>query len=256
MKITLSLSLYMLLVSILTNVSAQYDKPSKLVPMLLLDINYAYGLPLMDLSIRFGNHISIGGGLHYQPKSTKWALGFNSAFQFSKNVKEDILKPFRTNYEGLLIGSDGFLSQAALRQRLLHNYIWIGGIYPVHITEKARQGLRFKLGIGYLAHWIKVSDDSRSLTQFNTDYLKGLDRLTAGFTITPSITYEYLQHNGRACFYIGLEPVLAYTKSLRNYHYDLQQADSGSARKDFMFNFKIGWLLPIYKFRKSEEIEY
>ena len=43
---------------------------------------------------------------------------------------------------------------------------------------------------------------------------------------------------------------------LRSYYYDLNQASSSAQRQDFLLNFKIAWILPMYRFKKSDQIEY
>ncbi|MFZ1380712.1 MAG: hypothetical protein WAS56_13665 [Saprospiraceae bacterium] len=221
-----------------------------------IDINYGFGLPLADLKSRYGQHLIVGSDLIFQPKSTKWAIGLSGHYGFGNNVKEDVVSAFRTQHEGLLIGSDGFLAEVKLKERVYIAQVWLGTIVPLGSQRSARHGIRIKCGLGYFKHFIKILDESRSLPQFNDEYIKGLDRRTGGILISNFTGYEYLDNKNRICFYVGVEPMWGLGKSLANVQYDTNPYNGLSSRNDVLLNFKAGWIIPLIKIRKSDEIEY
>lgn len=225
-------------------------------PALLLDFNYGIGLPIQDLSERFGNHLVLGAGATYQPARNWINFGARFSYFFGSQVDENVLKPFQTSYEGLLIGSDQYLSELKLRERGYFMQLYCGGLVSLGSQEKARQSIKLQLGAGFIQHHIRFVDDARALNQFTTDYLQGLDRLSNGFAIIPFIGYEYISRKNWLSFYSGLEPVFGFTKNQRKLNYDTNQSEYGINRNDFLINFKMGIYLPFYLGNTGEEIEY
>lgn len=223
---------------------------------ILLDFNYGMGIPIKDLSERFGNHLVLGGGLTYQPARNWLLFGAKFSYFFGSQVDENVLQPFQTSYEGLLIGSDQYLSEFKLRERGYFMQLYFGGLIPIGNQEKARQSLKLHLGAGFIQHHIRFVDDARALNQFTTDYLQGLDRLCNGFALIPFIGYEYISRKNWLSFYSGIEPVFGFTKNQRNLNYDTNQSAFGINRNDFLINFKMGIYLPFYLGNSGEEIEY
>ena len=77
-------------------------------PVLLPEFSYGYGIPQGDLAKRFGSHLALGVGLTYQPAKNNFNFGTRFSYFFGSEVKEDVLIPFRTSFEGLLIGVPGW----------------------------------------------------------------------------------------------------------------------------------------------------
>lgn len=224
--------------------------------MLLSEFSYGYGIPGGDLEKRFGEQLSLGIGLTYQPAKNNFSYGASFCYFFGSTVKEDVLVPFRTQSDGLLIGSDQYLAEMKLKERGFFFQLNAGGLIPSFSQEKARQGIKWQIGIGFIQHHIRFVDDARALTQFTTDYLKGLDRLSNGVALIPYIGYQYLSRQGWLSFFGGIEPVLAITQNRRSLNYDTNQSQLGINRYDFMINFKLGIILPFYLGDSSEKIEY
>ncbi len=248
MKIKFSLILLILIVSLNAQNVAIYDLNG-----IFMDMNLAYGAPIGKLSDRFGSHLSIGLGLSYQPAK---GIDFGAKFQyfFSRNVSEDVLAPYRTDF-GQLIGEDFFLTEVALRERGYFSYLYIGGLVPFGSQIKARCGFKWMLGPGFMQHRIRIQDDSRAATQFFSDFGRGLDRLTNGFCGVVFLGYEYKSLKGRINFYTGFESVLGITQAKRQWNYDTESSDIGIKRNDNLIQFKFAWYLPFF-LKKPDSVEY
>lgn len=220
---------------------------------IFLDLNIAYGTSFGELSKRFGPHQSFGLGISYQPaKGLDFGIKYN--YFFSKNVREDVLKPYRTDF-GQLIGEDFLLTSVQLRERGFLAFGYCGGIIPFGSQHKNRQGVRWMFGPGFIQHRIRIQDDSRSVTQLYSDFGRGLDRLTNGFCIVNFVGYELRSSNGRINVYSGFEAIWGFTSGKREWDYDKAESSLGIKRKDNLIQFKLGWYIP-YFIKKSELIEY
>jgi hypothetical protein len=229
-----------------------YDKKG-----IFIDLNLGAGLPIGQLKERFGFHQIIGGGLSYEPPQGKsMSLGVKYSFGFGNTVHEDVLGPYRTTDLGQIIGEDGLLNNVQLKERAMWVHVYTGRIWTMGRQDVATHGLSWKLGVGFLQHRIRIQDDARSATQLNTDFRKGLDRLTNGFSILGFLGYEFRSHSGRVNFYTGFEPILGFTEIRRSFNYDLQNSTLGFGRKDLVLNFKFGWYLPFFIKDDSALIEY
>ncbi len=224
--------------------------------MLLLDFEYGIGFPMQDLADRFGNHLVLGSGLTFQSKSNLLHYGIHFDYLFGNTVHENVIQPFQTSYEGLLIGSDQFLSQLKLRQRGYYFQGFVSGLIPIGSQNNARQSLMWRAGLGFLQHHIRFVDDARALNQFTTEYLQGLDRLTNGYALIPFVGYQYLSRKNWLSFYTGIEPVFGFTENQRALNYDTNKSELGIKRSDFMIQFKVGIYLPFYLKNQGEELEY
>lgn len=224
--------------------------------VLLPEFSYSYGIPMGDLELRFGTHLSLGIGLTYQPAKNHLNFGGKFSYFFGSEVKEDVLQPFRSSFEGLLLGSDNFLAEMKLKERGFIIQLNTGGLIPIFSQSKARQSLKWQMGVGYIQHYIRFVDEARALSQFNTEYLEGLDRMCNGWAIIPFVGYEFLSRKGWLSFYTGIEPVLAFTENKRSLNYDTNQSELGISRFDMLLNFKIGLYLPFYMNSDYEKIEY
>lgn len=224
--------------------------------VLLPEFSYSLGIPLADLEKRFGSHLCLGIGITYQPAKNHFNFGGRFSYFLGSEVKEDVLQPFRSSFEGLLLGSDNFLAEMKLKERGFIIQLNTGGLIPIFSQSKARQSFKWQMGVGYLQHSIRFVDEARALTQFNTEYLEGLDRMSNGWAIIPFVGYEFLSRKGWLSFYTGIEPVLAFTKNKRSLNYDTNQSELDISRFDMLLNFKVGLYLPFYLNSDYEKIEY
>ena len=75
-----------------------------------------------------------------------------------------------------------------------------------------------------------------------------------GFASKQFIGYLF-QHNYRFLnFYVGMEFIQGFTHNVRNYNWDLEGPDP-ELKFDFLYSFKVGWMIPIYK-RAPKEYYY
>jgi hypothetical protein len=224
--------------------------------VLLPEFTYSYGIPGGDLSDRFGTHLCLGVGVTYQPAKNHFNFGTRFNYFFGSEVKEDVLKPFRTGFDGLIIGRDNYLADLTLKERGFYIQVHTGGLIPVFSQEKIRQSIKWQFGLGFIQHNIRFEDDARALSQFTDEYKEGLDRMSNGWAIIPFIGYEYLSREGWLSFYTGIEPVFGFTKNRRSLNYDTNESELGISRTDIMINFKFGLYLPLYIFRDPANLEY
>lgn len=229
---------------------------SQTTAVLYPEFHYAMGLPASDLSQRFGPHLGIGFGLNYQPKSNFWNVGLKYSFFFGSEVKEDVLAPFKTSFEGLLIGFDQLLSEMKLRERAYLIQLAGGGLFPLNGQPARRKSLKWQIGVGFYEHKIRFVDDASALPQFNSALLKGLDRLSNGWALIPSIGFESLSNRGKFSYYAGLETIFGFTQNQRSYHYDLGISELGKSRMDIMLQLKLAIYLPFNLGRFADQIEY
>ncbi len=104
-----------------------------------------------------------------------------------------------------------------------------------------------ELGLGYLRHRISLNKArSERLPLLEGDYLKGIDRLTAGWGVTEAVGYRFFSNALLLNFYLALEAGQFFTQSLRGYQYDGALPDR-APRRDFWVGFRLGWVLPLYE---------
>ncbi len=221
---------------------------------ILLDVSYCYGMPFADLKNRYGFHLAVGVGLRYQPPSFFGQSGIHVSYLFGNTVKEDVIAPFRSRFEGLIIGRDGIMTDVRLKQRGYYGQVFTGGLFPLP-SAQLNHGIKYQVGLGFLEHKIRIQDDARAAAQFNDQFNKGLDRLTNGWAIVPFLGYEIQHRNRSLAFYFGIEPVLGFTSSKRSYNYDTNRSEYRIQRRDIFINFKAGWYIPFY-FHDPEGIIY
>ncbi len=224
-------------------------------PAIMLDIHNLVGQVSGDMAKRYSGHFGIGGGLSYQPIKNHFQFGAKFSYFYGRTVKEDVMAPFRTATDGLLIGEDRFLAEMRLRERGFNAQLYTGGIFPFPERATFRHGIKWQLGVGFLQHKIRMQDEAKALRQFTTDVLKGLDRMCNGYSIVPFLGYEYLSYNGRINFYFGLEPVIGFTGSRRTWNYDTNTTDFGVKRLDMLWNVKVGWYLPFF-IERADQVDY
>ncbi len=233
---------------------AQSPKDSCL-KMHLVCMQMSAQYPGGNLAKRFGENLNVG--LSYYVKTRKnIVIGIDPNFFFGKNVKEDVLKNLKTP-EGTITNTDGNFANLKINERGWLITATLGKIYPQLFQKKIapnpNSGMLLIAGVGYLQHRIFILDQERNVPQVSSAYLKGYDRLTAGLCLKQFIGYTLLSDNRLLNFFGGLEFYQGFTKSMRTYNYDTMEIDN-SLHKDFLFGFRLGWILPIYKRVESDNL--
>ena len=219
---------------------------------LITGFSYGYFIPGGDLSSRYGNNFKIDIAPAYYFYNSNFFIGLELSYLFGPEVKINPLSNLIT-YDEQIISIDKTFAVLSMDERGFQAGINIGKIIP--FNNHIRSGLKLELGANVLRHWIHFQNDYAILPQLEGEYLKGYDRLTGGISMKEFIGYQYLKQESRINFYAGFEFIQGFTKSLRKYNYDMAVYDL-KERKDYLYGFKIGWILPLYKVNNPEEIYY
>jgi len=221
---------------------------------ILVSVNYAVQWPGADLRSRFGFNFNVGGMLEYITYESNWIFGLQGGYLFGNTVKEDVLLPLLT-FDGGIIGNDRRFADIQLRQRGFFVGGHVGKLVNIGAANP-RSGLRLSLGAGLLQHFIRIQDDpNRSVFQLSPEYKKGYDRLANGFALQQFIGYQVLSRNKLINFYIGGEFTQGFTRNRRSFDFN-ERRDINSQRIDLLYGIRVGWILPFYFGRGSDEIYY
>ncbi|MFQ5447724.1 MAG: hypothetical protein ACE5FF_12395 [Saprospiraceae bacterium] len=228
------------------------DQRSNEGEVLLLNFQYGFHVPGGDLAGRFGSNFSTGGGIDFLTKRNLLA-GFQALLYFGKNVNEDVLATVRSS-DGLIFGDEFGIANVQLRLRGLYLGGHVGKIF--RLSQNSRSGIRATAGIGLFQHKIRIQQDPVTfVSQLNSDYKKGYDRLTNGIAFTEFIGYHILAKNRLINFTGGFEFTQALTSSRRSFDFDTRSKDE-SSRIDLLWGIRIGWTLPFYIGENPDEIQY
>lgn len=241
-------------IAFLNLVWAQQSIRDSSIRFFLASVSYHGMFPQADLARRFGYSSAVGGEVGYKMRSGVYLLLQGGGLIGDKITERGFLESlslpsFRKVGQLAFMDEGGKIFSPALRQRG-----WIGTIRIGYILRQLRLpkqnpncGPYAEIGGGYLAHRVQI-DKARSerLPLFEGDYLKGLDRLTAGWGLMQSIGYRFFSNNGLVNFIVGIELAQYFTRSQRGYAYDLGTRDT-ARRRDFWWGFRIGWSLPLYE---------
>ena len=99
----------------------------------LVKLSYAAHMPGGDLETRFGNNFSFGAGADLITAKGNWLFGFDYAYLFGGNVKEDVLASLRTP-EGAIIGNNRGYADITLRERGFYAGAHIGKLIGIGLA--------------------------------------------------------------------------------------------------------------------------
>ena len=236
--------------------SAQVNLRDTTIGMAMFYATYSYQFPGGDLAKMFGSNSSIGGGFQYKFRSN-WIIGAEGNYLFGSTVKiaDTLLKMISTS-QGLVIDQNGYMAGINFYERGYSIYGKIGKIFPVYPTLAPNRncGLTVMLGGGYFQDRIRLHNPDGNTPQINNDYEKGYDRLNAGFALNASLGYLFMSNTRLLNFYLGFEFVQAWTKSKRQYDFDLMKYDNTRYSSQF-YGLKVCWFVPIYA-RKPKDFYY
>lgn len=197
-----------------------------------------------DMADRFGISFSAGPGFLYKTRSN-WLVGAEANFFYGDNVKiGDSLFKLITNASGNIIDGNGEPAIIGITQRGFSAWAKAGKIFP-WTGPNPNSGFFATVGVGYLQHNLYISNLDNTAPQLAGDYRKGYDRLTGGPAVNLKIGYLLLSNHRMLNFMVGFELNQAWTKSLRDYDFDLMKKDDTS-RSDLLSGFKLGWIIPLY----------
>lgn len=225
--------------------------------VVLLNVSYGAHFPGGDLSNRFGNNFSIGGGLDLLTEKQNWIFGLKGNNLFGNTVKEDVLASIRDS-DGFILGSvgagQGSYADVFLRER----GFYIGGHFGKLLslsTKNKRSGIRLTLGAGILQHKVRIQDETGTADQVRGDLVKGYDQLSNGLAFEQFIGYQQLNRKTGLNFFAGFELTQAFTKNRRSFNFATQMQDTAK-RFDVLLGFRVGWSLTFYVGERARDIKY
>ncbi|MFZ5553074.1 MAG: hypothetical protein ACOZCO_08160 [Bacteroidota bacterium] len=213
------------------------------INMGLVYMSYTAQLPGGSLSDRFGYNSAIGLAADFKLKNY-FSFGLSGTFMFGTDVKEDPLASIRNSY-GDIIDINGDVADVLMFERGFTVTATAGWLLP-KLGPNPNSGILFKAGTGYLQHKIRIEANRNNVPQIQGEYVKGYDRLTSGISFTEFIGYQYLSNRRLINFFAGIELVQGFTKSRRDYQFDLMSGDK-SQRIDVWYGIRAGWVIPIYQ---------
>ena len=116
-------------------------------------------------------------------------------------------------------------------------------------------GIVVNIGAGILEHHIRIENRSNNTPPVLGDYKKGYDGLRNGIALRGFIGYQFLSNKKLVNFYGGVEYTFAWTKSIRNYDFNLRGKDN-TLYHDSMIGIRVGWILPVYRHAPEEYYYY
>jgi hypothetical protein len=215
---------------------------------------YSYQFPGGDMADRWGSNSYLGPGFKVKTASN-WIFGAEMGFLLGDNFKPgfSIFEDISTS-SGNVINGDGVPAVIAIYERGYIITARFGRHIPV-IKGQPNSGIVLEIGIGYMQHYLKIDVDNNSAPQLRDDYAKGYDRLTGGFSLSQSVGFVYMGKKRLVNFFGGVEIFEGWTKSKRDYIFDLQAPDNQN-RLDLLIGPKIKWIIPIYRKAPQEYYYY
>ncbi len=214
---------------------------------------YSYQFPQGELADLFGSNSSIGGGFMVKTKHN-WIVGAEGNYLFGGTVKhQDSMLIRISTPDGQIIDANGMYADVILYERGYSFYGYFGKLIPV-LSPNPNSGFTVTAGLGYLQDKIRVHNPNNTAPQLFGDYKKGYDKLNGGFALTGSLGYTFLSNSRMLNFYLGFQFIQSWTKSMRDYNFDLKGPDPASYSTQF-YGIRACWFIPLYK-RKPKEFYY
>jgi hypothetical protein len=207
-------------------------------------VAYSYQFPQGDLAELYGGNSSIGGGMLFKTKSN-WIFGAEGNYLFGGDAKNDTLLKNISTPDGFIIDANGYYADIVYYERGYSFYAKLGKQFPV-FGSNPNSGITLMAGIGYLQDKIRIHNPGNTAPQINGDYKKGYDRLNGGFALNGSLGYTYISNTRLLNFYAGFEFIQSWTKSKRDYAFDLGEVENVSYSSQF-YGIKVVWMIPLYK---------
>lgn len=212
--------------------------------VIMIDLAYAFQLPGGAMQKDFGYNFNLATRVGYlTPKN--WIFTLNGEAIFSDKVKTDVLAPLRLS-NGDLLTLEGKMGLTQLGQR---GFVITGHVgHLVTISKKERRhNLEFRLGGGYLEHWVRIRllNNPKELPQLFEEYKKGYDRRTAGLALQQYVGYRYMGRNKLVNLFIGFDFTQGFTYNQRGYNFDTREVDD-QLHIDLLMGIRAGFTIPFY----------
>lgn len=218
------------------------DTSSAIKTGFICQFTYNYNFPMADLAKRYSGGSAVGAGVYYKMGSN-WFVGVEGSYWFGAKLREAGIFDAVVDSMGSAVDNNGSLITVDAQQRGFNLGVKAGTIIPV--TRNKNSGIMLSMGIGYVEHYLRLTNNSQGIASLQGDFRYGYDRLTSGYMLNEFIGYQNLDRRNRINFFIGLEFAQGFTQSRRKIDYDLMSGNT-SPRRDNYLGLRFGWLLPIY----------
>lgn len=215
-------------------------------------VQYTFHVPGGDLMERFGINHGIGLKVAYKTKKN-WVYGAEGNFIFGSNFKETEIFESLYGDNGEISDINGSPADVLYYMRGFNVNAIGGKLFPWFGPNK-NSGLLLELGVGFIAHKIRIETQDHDVPQLEGDYLKGYDRLSSGAHLSQFLGYAHMGNKGSLNFYAGFYFMQGFTKERRKINFDTKLTDN-SSRIDIQYGIRLGWMVPIYK-RASKKRYY
>lgn len=196
-----------------------------------------------DISDRFGNNLTAGGGFMYKT-SSNYLFGLDYGFLFGGDVRENVLSEVNTSREEP-INRAGNLDPVDLQQRGHSAFIQGGKLFPV-IGPNRNSGVTVKAGAGFLSHWINLHySGQRRIPQIDPPYDKGYDRLTYGPAANLSVGYFHFSDENTFNFFVEADYIHGFTQNQRAFNFDEMRKDD-ERKQDMLLGIRFGVFFPFF----------
>lgn len=215
------------------------------------EINYSYLFSQTDMKATYGkNSSSMGLGLSFKTKFN-CIFGFEGSYIWG-GYREDSISILHNimTASGNIINNYGDYGTVLMTQSGFYIGAKVGYVFAFK-KPNPNSGLVVNVGAGLLQHHILIENRSNNTSPVLGDYKKGYDGLRNGIATRGFIGYQYLSSNKLINFYGGIEYYFAWTKSRRDYDFNLRGKDE-TLYHDSMIGIRIGWILPVYRHAPDE----
>jgi len=224
------------------------------VPM--IGTSYSFQIPGGNLANRFGVNSDLQFQFSYKT-DRNWVWGISGDYLFGNHVKESGILDSISTSSGLLIASNGDLTDRSFSEEGFSVFAKLGKLIPKW-GPNPNSGIMVTGGIGFLEHHIRIDQidgTDQLVPQLNPQMRMGYDRLTNGIAFNEYFGYFFLGNRRIANFFAGIDITEGFTKDRRNFDYDLMKQDN-TQRVDLLYGVRAGWILPLYKRLPKEYYTY
>lgn len=224
------------------NVTGQKILRDSVQRTFIMSANYKANLSGGDFADRWGFHNGLGIDFDYKFKSNL-TVGLNSGFIFGNTLRDTMVLQNLINSSGTITSLSGSPASILLLLRGMTAYATVGYVFN-RLGNNPNSGLWVNVGVGFMAHKIRIESIYDEVPQVEGDFKYGYDRLSMGVSTKQFIGYLYQSDWRLLKFYGGFEFGQSFTENVRPYNFDLGGADP-SRRLDLQYGFKVGWIVPI-----------
>jgi hypothetical protein len=222
------------------------DEP---INTLLIGLNYKGNVTGGDLALKWGftNHLGLDVNYKFANNLT---VGLDGGFLFGNQLRDASNLQNLFNSSGEITAFAGGPAEILYLMRGATGYADIGYVFN-QFGNNPNSGIWIKLGVGYMMHKMRIENLYDDVFQLEGDYKKGYDELSMGVSSKQFIGYLYQANRRLVKFYAGFEFIQGITRNVRTYNFSTGGPDN-TLKTDFLYGFKVGYIIPIYKRSRLE----